>query len=76
MKMIQGLEHLSYEDKQKELGLSSLEKRGLQGDLTAAFQFIKRVYKHEGNQLGQSGQPDLVFDLAAGSPLCGEGVGT
>ena len=49
--MIQGLEHLCYKDRLRELGLSSLEKRRLQGDLVAAFQYLKGDYSKDGGNL-------------------------
>jgi len=47
--MIRGLEHHSCEERLRELGLFSL-KEAL-GDLTAAFQYMKRGYKQKGDSL-------------------------
>ncbi|GAB0178492.1 phosphate-regulating neutral endopeptidase PHEX [Grus japonensis] len=57
-KMTRGLEHLSYEDRLRELRLFSLEKRRLRGDLIAACQYLKRACMKAGEGLFTSACSD------------------
>ncbi|KAK4831024.1 hypothetical protein QYF61_014912 [Mycteria americana] len=79
-KMIRRMEHLSYVERLRELGLFSLEKRRVQENLIAAFRYIKVAQRSCGcpiiesvqGQVGQSfEQPHLVEDV----PAHGMGVG-
>jgi len=54
--MMSGLEHLSYKERLRELGVFSLKKRRLKGDLISAYKYLQGGCQEDGAKIFSSAQ--------------------